>query len=60
MRDRDVLCLLQLANASYVWLPLLPRQEDPSLYHIVYRQSWSPSEYCNETPTGPAAIQLAT
>eukprot|EP00884_Botryococcus_braunii_P021290 jgi/Botrbrau1/7845/Bobra.9_2s0022.2 len=47
-----------LANASYIWLPLLPRSDWSGSYKIVYHDTWSPSDYCrlsdDEHPPVPA------
>lgn len=37
---------VQLANASYVWLPLVPRPDSSGNYMLINRQRWSPYDYC--------------
>ena len=38
----------QVERASYVWLPLLPR-EDGVGYELMYHESWRPMDFRNAT-----------
>lgn len=41
-------CAVQLPNASYVWLPLVPAAGNASQgYQIVNLPSWSLRDFCN-------------
>lgn len=51
---------MQLANATYVWLPLLPRvpgRPDQG-FTIVDRAAWSPRDYCGKGPSSPNILLL--
>ena len=50
--DPRVVPVFQVANSSYVWLPLLPR-EDGLGYTLLELEEWRPRDYIGQVLTTP-------